>query len=73
MIEATLSSKNQIVIPKEVRTALGIEAGDKIVVSIEGSTAILALKPKDPLMALKGAGRGLYGRGYLKKERRSWD
>jgi AbrB family looped-hinge helix DNA binding protein len=30
MPQATLSSKNQIVIPKEAREALGVKAGDKL-------------------------------------------
>jgi AbrB family looped-hinge helix DNA binding protein len=35
MLEATLSRKNQIVIPLKVRNALGLKAGDKLLVVAE--------------------------------------
>ena len=34
MTEATLSAKNQIVIPREARKALGLKPGDKILVLV---------------------------------------
>jgi AbrB family looped-hinge helix DNA binding protein len=73
MTEATISSKNQIVVPKEVRTALGVKAGDKLLVHVRGNTVILMPKPKDHLKALYGIAKGLYPEGYLRKERKSWD
>ena len=73
MTEATISSKNQIVVPKEVRTALGVKAGDKLLVEVRGKTMVLMPKPKDPLKALYGIAKGLYPDGYLKNERESWD
>ena len=36
MAEATISSKNQIVVPKEVRQALGVKAGDKLLIMVRG-------------------------------------
>ena len=36
-----LSSKGQIVIPKEVRRALGLDSGDLLLVSVEGDRIIL--------------------------------
>ena len=44
MAEATLSAKNQIVVPREVREALGVRAGDKLLVLVRGSTAIMLLQ-----------------------------
>ncbi len=73
MTEATISSKNQIVVPKEVRTALGVKAGDKLLVEVRGKTIILMPKPKDHLKALSGIFKGLYEDDYLRKERESWD
>ena len=74
MIEATISSKNQIVVPKEVRKALGIKAGDKLLVQVHGGTVIMMAKPKDHLKALKGiVPPGTYGDDYVRKERNSWD
>ncbi len=73
MTEATLSSKNQIVIPHEARQALGVKAGDRLLVTVCGERVIVLQKPKSYQTAIRGLGRGLYSRSYLKKERRSWD
>ncbi len=73
MAEATLSSKNQIVIPREAREALGLKAGDKVLVVTRGSRVIVLEKPKSYHQAIRGIARGSYPKGYLRKERRSWD
>jgi AbrB family looped-hinge helix DNA binding protein len=70
---ATLSAKNQIVIPREAREALGVKAGDKLLVVVRGEKVIVLEKPKAHHTAIRGLGRGVYPGGYLKKERRSWD
>jgi AbrB family looped-hinge helix DNA binding protein len=72
MAEATVSSKNQIVIPREAREALNLKAGDKVIVLIVGSRVIVLEKPKSYRAALAGIARGLYPKDYLKKERNSW-
>lgn len=72
MAEATLSSKNQIVIPREVREALNLKPGDKLVIVLREDRAIVLEKPKSLAEAMKGLGRGLYPKDYLKKERESW-
>jgi len=73
MTEATLSGKNQIVIPKEAREALGLKAGDKLLVVVRGDSVIVFQKPKSHRKAIQGLARGSYPSGYLRKERRSWD
>ncbi|HTB92928.1 MAG TPA: AbrB/MazE/SpoVT family DNA-binding domain-containing protein [Candidatus Sulfotelmatobacter sp.] len=73
MAEATLSSKNQIVIPREARKALGLKPGDKLLVVLLGDDLIVLRKPKSYRKAIAGLGRGLYPPDYLKKERESWD
>jgi AbrB family looped-hinge helix DNA binding protein len=73
MSDATVSSKYQIVIPREVRRALGPKPGDKLLVEIRGKTLTLLPKPKSFERATRGLARGKYGRDYLKKERESWD
>jgi AbrB family looped-hinge helix DNA binding protein len=73
MVEATLSSKNQIVIPREAREALGVRPGDKVVVVVRGKRVIVLQKPKSHRAAIRGVARGLYSRSYLQKERQSWD
>ncbi|MGB7847825.1 MAG: AbrB/MazE/SpoVT family DNA-binding domain-containing protein [Candidatus Acidiferrum sp.] len=73
MAEATLSSKNQIVIPRDVRRALGLKPGDKLLVVLRGGHLIVLPKPKSFEKATRGLARGKYGPGYLKKERESWE
>ena len=73
MPTATLSSKNQIVIPREAREALHLKPGDQILVVVRGGKVILLQKPKSHSSALRGLARNLYGKNYLKKERESWE
>jgi AbrB family looped-hinge helix DNA binding protein len=73
MAEATLSSKNQIVIPKEAREALKVKPGDKVSVVVCGDRVIVLRNPKEPHEAIRGIARGLYPEDYLQKERDSWD
>lgn len=72
MVEATLSSKNQIVIPREAREALDLKPGDKLIVTAVGGRIIIMERPKSHRLALSGIARGLYPKDYLKKERNSW-
>lgn len=69
MYEAKLSTKNQIVIPREARVALDVGAGDKVLVVIRNGTVILLRKPKKYSKSSKGIVRGLYPTDYLKTER----
>ena len=71
MSEVKLSSKNQIVIPREARDALGVKAGDKLLIVVRGDTVILLRKPERYSEAISGIARGLYPDEYLKKERES--
>jgi AbrB family looped-hinge helix DNA binding protein len=73
MAELTLSSKNQIVIPREARQALGLKAGDKLVAVVRGARLIVLQKPERHHEALRGLARVSYPKGYLTKERSSWD
>ena len=72
MAEATLSSKNQIVIPKEAREKLGLKPGDKLIVTVHDGKVFVMEKPANYAKALRGFAPGLYGPDYLKKERDSW-
>jgi len=73
MALATLSGKNQIVIPREAREALRVKAGDKLLVVVHGERLIVLQKPKSHRAAIRGLARGVYPSGHLKKERQSWD
>jgi len=54
MAEATLSAKNQIVIPAEARRALQLKPGDKILVVVSGERVILLQKPKSHRATIRG-------------------
>lgn len=73
MAEVTLSSKNQVVIPKEARKALGVKPGDRLLFIVRGDHVIVLQKPKSYAAAIRGLARGLYPPDYLKKERDSWE
>ena len=69
-----LSSKNQVVIPKESRNALGVEAGDEILFVSRRGVVYLLPKIASLVQAVKGLARGSlrYPKHYLKRERQSW-
>ena len=73
MAEVTLSSKNQIVIPREAREALGVSAGDKLLVVVRGNTVIVIPRPKSWTDVITGIAEGLYPADYLATERASWE
>jgi AbrB family looped-hinge helix DNA binding protein len=72
MHEAKLSSKNQVVIPRAVREALGVKSGDRLLMVVRGETVILLPRPKKYSSAISGIGKGAYPDEYLNKERESW-
>ena len=72
MAHVTLSARNQIVIPREAREALGVKAGDQLLVVVGGDGVIVLKKPTAHHAAIQGLASGLYPSGYLKKERDSW-
>ena len=73
MPEAILSTKNQIVIPREARQALQVKPGDKLLVVVRGERVLVLQKPKSHHAAIRGLARGVYSGAYLPKERQSWD
>ncbi|HEY3826575.1 MAG TPA: AbrB/MazE/SpoVT family DNA-binding domain-containing protein [Bryobacteraceae bacterium] len=73
MSEATLSSKNQIVVPREAREALGAHPGDKLLVVVRGNTVVILPRPRSWSKALRGLAGQRYPVGYLNRERAGWD
>lgn len=67
-----LSSKNQIVLPREAREAMKVKGGDSLLVVVKGGITLLMPKPKKYVEALLGRGKTIYPKDYLKKERGSW-
>ncbi len=70
--EVTLSSKHQIVIPREARRVLGLKPGDKLLVVTLGEQVIVLRKPVRHADATRGLARGMYPKGYLETERAAW-
>ena len=73
MAEVTISTKNQIVIPRAAREALGVKPGDRLLVVVRGNRVIVLQRPKSHHAAIRGLAPGLYPRDHLQKERQSWD
>ncbi len=44
-VAAKMTSKGQVTVPKVVRDALGIEAGDEVVFRVDGNRAVVAKTP----------------------------
>lgn len=70
MTEVTLSTKHQIVVPREAREALQLRPGAKLQVVVRGETVILMRKPKRAARTLMGRAR--HPARYLEKERGAW-
>jgi len=73
MASATVSSKNQIVIPREARDALDLRAGDKVLVVVRGKRVLVLQKPASHRGAIRGLATGVYPSRHLPKERESWE
>lgn len=72
MRTARLSSKNQIVLPREAREAMHLKGRDELLVVVKNAVTIIMPKPKTYREALSGMGKGLYPKTRLKKESGSW-
>jgi len=66
MQEVKVSSKGQIVIPREFRKELGIKAGQKIAIEeVDGVLFIIPI-PKDPVKAMRGLSKGVFRKSSVK-------
>ena len=78
METAKLSQKYQIVVPKEVRKQMHLEAGSRLeIYLLDEKRAILMKHSSASVHALKGLGKDLWRRvggatRYIKQERASW-
>ena len=68
MQTVTLSTKSQLVIPREVRERLDLEPGAKLTVLEKGG--IIYLVPERPLEELRGIARGTKRKGLREKKDR---
>lgn len=59
-VSVKMSRKNQIVVPKAAREALGLVGGDRLIVTLrEDGVVELEKKPADPGRLLEGLLRGM--------------
>jgi len=72
-----VSSKHQVVIPKEVRKTLDLHAGSQLVVEVEGEKVVLYPRPKNYTNYMLGLGKKIWQKTdateYVRKERESWE
>jgi AbrB family looped-hinge helix DNA binding protein len=68
MKTATLSTKYQLVLPREIRERLGLAPGTRLTVLDKGG--VIYLIPRRPLRALRGVARGASPRGLRDKKER---
>lgn len=65
-----LSTKGQLVIPKKVRDALGLEPGARLSLTVEGGRLVLEPLQRSPAEALYGRAAGADLLGALEAEHR---
>ncbi|MGI8910436.1 MAG: AbrB/MazE/SpoVT family DNA-binding domain-containing protein [Rubrobacteraceae bacterium] len=65
MQKATITSKGQLTIPKQVRDRLGLKPGDRLAFDLDGDDILLRVEKRRALEKLRGslpAGRSYPGR-----------
>ncbi|MBI4770185.1 MAG: AbrB/MazE/SpoVT family DNA-binding domain-containing protein [Chloroflexi bacterium] len=75
-ITARISSKNQIVLPREVRQVLRVEPGDSLVFVVRNGGVVVLPRPRNFTAAMRGLHRelwaGLDASEWLREERAEW-
>lgn len=77
-VSVKLSERNQMVLPKEARAALGVRPGGRVVVIVEGQTVRLLPDPENWSEYVYGLGAEVWsalggGESYLAEERAAWE
>jgi AbrB family looped-hinge helix DNA binding protein len=72
-LKVKVGMRGQVVIPKKLREKLNIENGN--ILEIEEAENGLLLKPYNPVVELKGIGRGVFGDPvkYQRRLREEWE
>jgi len=72
-----VSSKYQVVIPKSVRERVGVNKGDELIVTVQGSDIVLKVKPNNFTDHMLGLHREVWedvdATDYVDGERTSWE
>lgn len=71
-----VSSKYQIVIPREAREKLDLKAGDKLIIKANNEKIVIYPQPKSYAKYSLGLGKeiwqGVDATEYVRKERQTW-
>ncbi len=74
--KVTLSSKNQIVVPKEAREKLNIGPGQEMLVLVKENRIVLIPRPQDFVDRMAGLHKDVWTEvdtdSYLEEERDNW-
>jgi AbrB family looped-hinge helix DNA binding protein len=73
-----VSSRGQVVLPKEIRQKFDIKRGDTIVFILEGDAVRIFPKPESYARYTRGLGKDMWaklggGERFIREERASWD
>ncbi len=60
VVGSKITSKFQLTLPKDVRTAIGVREGDSVDFAIEGGSVLLFTKKSDPIKALAELSEGKF-------------
>jgi len=78
-MQSTLSSQYQVVIPRDIRKKLNLQAGARIMFTpLDSKRALITTVDNDLVTSLEGLGKDVWKKlggatRYIKQERASWD
>ncbi len=71
-----VSRKHQVVVPREAREALGVGAGDELVVEVENGRVLMKPKPRNYSKHMLGLHKSVWKsvktENYVRTEREAW-
>ena len=71
-LTVTLSSRNQVVIPREARDRLGVGPGARLLVLVKQDRIVFMPEPANFVKRSSGRCKGMWDERYIERERRNW-